>query len=295
MPVVTPYPPAPPTISNNRITVDLFLRQPARVQRSVERLAALRFLADFIFADGPTADGGAVVYDVVTQQYLFLDDDVQQIEPGSEFPLLGYTEPEPQVAVSRKYGGEVPVTYEDVRRNRIDKLNRAMTRLRNTITRKVDTIAMAALRAAALNTHAGADWTTAATDVIADIATAASLVTRLDLGYTTDTVLLNPLQELDLLVDQDIRNALPRERTDVPIATGNLGRLMGHDFIVSNRINAGEAFVLTRGTIGSISDEVPLYARPLDDPRKETWFVHGARLPAVYVTDPLSGTRITGI
>jgi hypothetical protein len=292
----SPFPPAPPTVSaTNLITVSLFLNSPARVQRSIETLAYQRFIADVVFGTGPTATGGAVIYDQLADGYLFMDRDVQEIAPGAEFPLLTSSAPVPLVAIARKWGGEVLLTDEEVRRDNRNVLQRELQRLRNTIVRKVDTLAMAALRAAPTNTMAASgSWATAATDIIADLAQAVESVTQRDLGYEPDTVLLNPAQEVALLKDVDIRTALPRERTDVPVATGNLGRLLGLDFIVSNRINAGEVFVLQRGAIGGISDEVPLYTKPIPDERREVTFLHGARVTTPYVTDPLAATRITG-
>jgi hypothetical protein len=291
----SPYPPAPPVVNGQLITVSQFVTNPARVQRAITDLTIGRYVTDVVFGQGPTATGGAVIYDQVTQADTFLADDVQEIEPGGEFPLLGDTDLGPLVAIARKYGGEVPLTDEEVRRDNRNVLNRRMVKLRNTIIRKTDTVSMAALRAAPLITQvASGDWSTAATDIISDLATATNAVDRLDLGYVCDTVLINPDQELDLLKDKDIRDALPRERDNGLIRTGNLGRLMGLDFVVSNRVLPGEVFVVMRKVIGSVSDEVPLYARPIPEPRRERTFIHGARVVTPYVTDPKAGVRITG-
>lgn len=291
-----PYPAGAPVVAGNNITVDAFLRNPARVQRAIENLTYQRFIADVLFTAGPTAEGGAVVYDqVVDEGHLFLERDVQEVEPGSEFPILNSGQAMPLVAVARKYGGEVFLTDEQVRRDRRDVLARETTRLRNTIVRKVDTVAMAALRAAPTQTLAASgDWGTVAGAAIADTATASNMVSSLDMGYEVDTAFLNPAQELDLLLDSSIRDALPRESTTVPIATGKLGRLMGVDFVVTNRVNPGEVFYVDRGMAGSISDEVPLYARPIRDERRESVFIHGARVVVPYVTDPKSVVRVTG-
>lgn len=291
-----PFPVAPPTVAGNVITVSMFLNDPTRVQRSIENITNLRFVADVVFSEGPAIPSGSVIYDqIVEQGQIFLAGDVQEIEPGADFPILNALEAGPLVAVARKYGGEVFLTYEDRRRDRRDKLGRRLTQLRNTIVRKVDRIAMAALRAAPIiQQNASGDWSTAATDIVRDAAVAKNAITRLELGYMPDTVLINDDQELDLMSDKDIRDALPRERDDTLIRTGNVGRLMGMDWLATSQVNPGEVFVLQRKVAGSISDEVPLYARPIDEPRQERVYLHGARLPAVYVTDPKSVVRITG-
>lgn len=291
-----PYPPPMPTVSGTNITVSAFLNNPTRVQRTVDDLTTQRFVADVIFADGPQVTGGAVIYDQVTSDDLYLTGgDVQTIAPGAEFPLLSSADKAPLVAAAQKYGAEVFLTDEEVRRDRRDVLRRELAKLRNNVVRKVDAVAIAALAAApTLTGAASGDWTTAATDRIGDIAVGLNAINNTDLGYVADTVLLNPAQELDLLKSKDIRDALPRERDDSLIRTGNMGRLMGADFIVSNRVPAGTVYFLQRKVVGSISDEVPLYARPIADERRERTYIHGGRVVVAYVTDPQAAYRMTG-
>lgn len=291
-----PFPPAPPTVNGELITVSMFLRDPVRVQRTIEDITNLRFVGDVIFGQGPDAAGGTILYDQITDQgQIFLDRDVEEIAPGADFPLLNGLEQGPLVAVAKKYGGEVFLTDEDIRRDRRDKLGRRLTQLRNTIVRKVDRIAMAALRAAPIiQQTASADWSTASTDITRDLAVGKNGITRLELGYQPDTALIHDDQELDLVSDKDIRDALPRERNDSLIRTGNVGRLMGLDFITTSQVAAGEVFILQRKVAGSISDEIPLYTRVIPEARTERTYLHGARLPAAYVTDPKSVVRITG-
>lgn len=291
-----PYPPVPPTVSGQFITVSMFLNDPVRVQRAIENITNLRFVADVILSQGPAIPGGSVLYDqITTQGQIFLDRDVEEIEPGADFPLLNGLEQGPLVAIARKYGGEVFITYEDERRDRRDKLGRRLTQLRNTIVRKVDRIAMATVRAAPIiQQTASGSWLTSATDIVRDIAVAKNAITRQELGYFPDTALVNDDQELAMQVDKDIRDALPRELQDGLIRTGNVGRIMGLDFIATSQVLPGEVIVLQRKTAGSISDEIPLYTRPIRDERAERVYLHGARLPAVYITDPKSIVRITG-
>lgn len=291
----SPFPPDAPTISGDKITVSVFLNTPARVNRAIQALTNERFIADVIFQTGPQATGGAVVYDQVTASDLYLDRDVQEIEPGSEFPILTSTEPTPLVAIAKKYGGEVFLTYEQIRRDNRQILNREMTKLRNTIVKRVDTLALAFLDAAPILTDtASADWSTSTTDIIADLVDFVNAIESQDLGYVADTVLLNPAQAADLLKDKDIREALPRERSDVPIATGKLGKLLGLDFIVTNRVPAGTVYVLQRGIVGGLSDEIPAYAKTIDSERDERIYIHGARVVTPYVTDPKAVLKATG-
>lgn len=293
----TTYPPAPPTIDGQgRITVEQFLKTPTRVQRVIADMTAQRFLAERIFGTG-NADGGAVIYDQLTgSDNLYTERDVQAIEPGSEFPLTDVGELAPKVAAVSKWGGAGIVTYEAARRDARDVLNRKLTRIRNTIVRKVDTVAIAALNGAPVGGAVGTDWSNTTTrDAIGDIARATNNIDNLDLGYVADTVLINPTQELELFLDKSIRDALPREATTNPIASGKLQGLMGLTWYASNRVPLGTAYVLASQQAGSLHDEVPLYSRVVDQPERERYLIQAARVTVPVITDPLAVYRLTGL
>lgn len=294
----TTYPPAPPSIDGQgRITVEQFLKTPTRVQRTIADLTAERYLAERIFGSG-TAEGGAVIYDQLTAaDSLYTDRDVQAIEPGSEFPLTDSGESAPKVAAVSKWGGAGIVTYEAARRDNRDVLNRKLTRIRNTIVRKVDTVAIAALNAAPINGSVGTDWSEAATrDAVGDVAKATNKIDNLDLGYVADTVLINPTQELELFLDKGLRDSLPRENnTTNPIASGRISGLMGLTWYASNRVPLGTAYVLASTQAGSLRDELPLYSRVVDQPERERYLIQAARVTVPVVTDPLAVYRLTGL
>lgn len=294
----TPFPPVPAAISGQNLTLSLFLNNPARVQRTLEELSSQRFIADRIFAGGPAASGGAVIYDQVTAENLYTLRDIQEITPGSEFPIVNGAEPNPLVALVKKWGGSAIFTYEQVRRNQLDVLRRELIRLRNTIVKKVDTVAIATLDASPKQTQsASGDWTTAATDIISDVETAKNKIDLIDMGYEASWVLINPAQALDIRKDADIRTAYPRENLGANLlnkGAADLAGILGLDWYVSNRVTAGEVWV-GAGTVGFISDEIPgPYSRVLDEMDKERWRVMAARVPTMGVTDPKAVVKITG-
>lgn len=294
----TPYPPAPPTVNGTVISVDAFLNNPARVQRTIERLTLNRFVADFIFAAGPP--GSSVLYDQLLASDFFTARDVQEIEPGSEFPIVNSGEQMPKVAVVKKWGGAAVLTYEAVRRDNRALLNRELTRLRNTIIRKIDTVGMAVLDAAPIQALVGTgDWSVGTSKPLNDLEQARTMIDDADMGYVADTVMLNPAQRFDLRTRDDVRALLPREGTGTagnPVLTKELANLAGYEnWIVSNRITAGIGYVLAAKMIGNISDELPLYSRVIDQQERERYLVQSARVAVPYVTDPKAVVRISGI
>lgn len=311
---ITPYPQASPTVSGVDVTVSAYLNTPARVQKAITDFTVLRFVCDKILARGPQATGGAVVYDQVTQTYFFLDRDVQSIQPGSKFPILAGGEQLPSVAPVSKIGGEVMLTYEAVRRDNRNLLAREMKRLGNNVVRNVDSRVVAALNAAPIYTMTAVGaWTTGTNDPLADIATAAEMVYGPDLGYKPDTILMNPSDHAVAVKNTTLRAALPRENIGMqsatiganheptgggianPIFGGFVNELEGLTIYLTNRVPAGTAYILEAMSVGSYSDEIPEYYRTIDEPREETFFIHGARLMVPYITDPLACVKISGI
>ncbi len=311
---VTPYPQGFPTISGVNVTMSVFLRTPARVQKAITDFTLERFVMDKIFSKGPAATGGAVIFDQVTQTFFFLDRDVQEVRPGSRFPVLAGGEQLPSVATVRKLGGEVMLTVEAVRRDNRDLLARELRRLGNNVVRYVDASAVAALNAAPIYTMtAAATWSTAGTDPLADIATAAEMIYGPDLGYVPDVLMMNPGNHAIAVKNTTLRAALPRENINMraaglgpdheptgggisnPIFGGFINELEGLTIYLTNRVPLGTAYILQSKMVGSYSDEVPEYYKPIYEPREETTYIHGARITVPYVTDPLACVKITGI
>lgn len=295
------YPPLAPTITGENITVSTFLDNPARVTRVVADLVAQRFIADLIFSAGPLATGGAVVYDQVTGGYVFLDRDVEAIQPGAEFPLLTGADLLAKVASVEKYGGAVEFTKEAIQRNRIDLLNNRLTQLRNTIVRKADSVAIGVLDAAPINNAVGTDWTAATGEqVIANMITAIGLINNPDNGYVASDGFLNPTQADEIMAKKDVRDAMqaPGDPGRV-LRTGTLGDILNVTWHKSNRIPAGELRVVASGSVGGISDEdavgTQVFPWQTDQTRRQVSTLMGWRSFAPFVTDPLAVTRMTGI
>jgi len=293
----TMYPPGTPQYAGNLLTVDRFLKNPPQVERAITDLTRQRFVADELYAAGPQAVGGAVVYDqLLTGGEFFTERDVEAIAPGADFPIVSEGIAEPLVAKAAKYGGAAVFTYEEIDRDRRDVLNRNLTKLRNTIVRKVDAIAMAALNAAPVQTQtASGDWTVTSTDIIGDLETARIAIDEQDMGYVADLVIINPAQKLDLKRNPGIREALPRESLAGNLLGGaDLGNLLGFRWAISNRVPAGTVWVTASKIVGSISDEVPLYSRVVDEPRNERRLVMAGRRVVPFITDPRAAVRMTG-
>jgi hypothetical protein len=293
------YPPPPPTVSGNTISIYEWLAQPARVQRTITDLTAERFVADRVLAPGPRATGGAVIFDQVLASELYAARDIQAIEPGSEFPIVTTTEAAPLVARTIKWGGAGIITYEQRDRDDRDQLARTLTRIRNTIVKKVDAVAIASLLAAPhLTQAASGTWTSGTAAIFKDVATAVVAVDKLDMGYTITDALISPTTELNMITNDKLMGQLPREsnnRITSPIASIRMQGLLGLTWYPTNRVADDDVILVAGRTVGSISDEKPLYSRVVDQPAQERVLVMAARLTVPFITDPKACVRIQGV
>lgn len=313
------YPGDSPTI-----TVAALLKQPPLLLRRLADLSYMRYVADRIFIQGTpdqVAGGGARFQ---RAESIFPDRSVEAVGMRSLYPRTGWNEAIMTAAV-KKYGLEFPVADEQRRRNALDVVERGMRKLANGMVSFVDSIAMALLLADpdVQTQTASGDWTTAATDIIADLIKARQKVRDINLGYEADTLIINPAQETDMLTDADVRAALPREGVNFIAGglidnsganTGQVGPapLLGfRNIIVTPNLTAGSVLVGMAKMVGTIADEAPeaaegyisydpgagqsrIYMKIYRNDDQDETIVRCARFPAMWVAEPKSFVRITG-
>jgi hypothetical protein len=296
------------------LTVHALLKSPRTLSRNLTNLASKRFVADRLLARGTPemVAGGAAVYQ--QSENIYPDRNVQEVGVRAEFPRAGWTEAIFTAAV-HKYGLEIPISFESIRRNQLDQVARAQRKLANAIVKFVDGVTMTMLLAAGSGLLTGAasgDWTTAATDIAADIAKAKQAIYDQDEGYDPDTIVLNSAQELDLLSDKDIRDAMPRETSSSTVQTGRAPLVMGiRQMLVTNSLTAGKVIVAESKTLGTIADERPepgegyqgydpgddkatVFVKIYDEDKTDDRVVRCARWPAMWIAEPKAGYIITG-
>lgn len=304
MPYTVSSPPPAPTISGSTISIDAWLANPVRVTRFLNDLAAGYSIADRMLSAGPDIPGGALIFDQLLTTDWFLDADVEEIRPLANFPDLTDSAANPKVAASAKYGGQVTISREQKMRNRWDVVMRELIKLRNTVVRKKDTVAIAAIDAAPVQTLAGVDLTSAtAQQVITMLATAKGLIDNLEMGYDADLVLFNPIQGDELIGNASLLTILqqdgPAPGSGQPLRTGVLGRILDMEVVKSNRVTAGTARVVDSRMVGGISQEegsgvlTNIYETDRSGP-KDT-HVQGWWPGLVYISDPKAAVNVSGV
>lgn len=292
--------PAAPTINGREITIDMLLKNPQYIESRVANLALENFIAPYIFAQGPALTTGVVKYDTVLKNDLYLTRGLRTIAEKAEYPIVDAAEPAPSVAIAGKFGGQYEISYEAQRRNAIDVMDRVQVKMANDQVQKVDADAMD-LFAADDNVPefdaAGNGWGDAVNgNIFLDIARASSTIRNQRLGYRGNLVLINPAENISIMSSEAIRAALPRENPATnPVLSAQINGLFGLEWIESEHVPMGTAYLLQRGAIGTIADEVPWNVRVIDEPKRDVTIMLGGRTTVQFITDPLAAVRITGV
>lgn len=296
------------------ITVDALLQRPQLLVRQLTDLVYQRFVADAIFTRGGPGQvtGGAVWYQ--RAESIFLDRDPEEVGVRSEFPRAGWTE-EVFSAFVHKYGLEVPIAYESIRRNQIDQVARAQRKLANGLVRFVDTMAIDFILADTdlLGDSATGHWGGGSDDIIKDLASARTDIENQNQGYVADTVVMSPTNNLQLLLNEDIRNALPRETSSGSIQTGRPVPILGFDnMIVTPQMPDEKVLVCQSKVFGTVADEQPdasegystynagggfatLFVKVYNNENRDERIIRCARFPAMWISEPKAAYVIDSV
>lgn len=296
-PVNTQYPLALPTLNGNSITVDLMLKEPTRITNYLSDITLQNFWADRVFSAAGGVSGGALLYSQLMANDLYTDRDIQNVEPGGEFPIVTTSRPEPKLAVVEKFGGKFPVTDEARDRNDPILLQQETQKLGFTMNRGIHRRAIATLDASitAIGSDVqmvGTSWADAAALTLtttnnaalpaADFAKTQLKADTFELGGSFNLWIVNPQEYYNFQV-------IYGDRAAAMLAAWNV------DMISTNRVAAGEAYVLVEGQVGQMRLEKALSTETWRDPDVQSTWVQSDVRPLYAVTNPYSCLKVTGL
>ncbi len=302
------YPATAPALNADVLTISRFLNDPTLVNRRVNELASLKFISDFLLTGRHNIEGGALLYEIAGSGGLYTSRDPEIVAPGAEYPRATPTEGAVALAKASKWGQDIPITDERIKREKTRALERGLSQVATTVIRKIDTVAMTGIGAAVTKTiAASAAWTSATPSIFLDVARAAASIEEEDQGYEADTVVCSPT--LFAYVRNALLPALPRESADTTLTTGELPAVNGLTFVPSNRLPAGtNALVLDRKVFGGIGYEDLPSPEYEGDPAtgietwsrrnpaaNDEWLVRGRRPVVPVIQEPSAGRKITGV
>lgn len=302
------YPPAPPTMTNNLLSVHRLLKSPTLVQRQLRTLADLRFVADRILTQRFRTSGGAVQYEI--SEPLTNTREVEAIAPGAEYPRDTPGIGTAAVAAVSKWGEAVFLADEQIKRSVYggQAVDRALRKTVNTIISKVDGLATAAVASAVTATRSAiAGWESdAGARMYRDIELGAATILDLNDGYNPNTVLMSTEKYALLITDQNIATLRRRESDSNPIYGGMIESIGKYQIIhtASSNLPSDDVWVFDRDQLGGMADEPdadPGFAmsdqgvqvKVVRVEERDGWDLMARRITVPIVTEPNAGVKIT--
>jgi hypothetical protein len=291
------HPLGPPSLNGTEITIDFALENPTRITRTLEDLTLQKFLVDKVFRNEGGVTGGAVLYDVLEENELYLTRDVEPIEPGGVYPIVDGDRRAPAIAPVEKWGGKVFYLDESKRRNKTGLFASKITKLGNTMVRRVNTNTMAVLNAAVAKygrTMVANDWTK-----IVTAGTSASTAQKYPLADIAAAVAQSEREELDIVFNLLIMN--PTEWANGVTLHGSTGGFkailedLGFTWFVTNRQPAGKVKVVAEQEVGGYNVEQPITTITYRDEDHDKTWIKSSVLPVEYVDNPFGILELTGL
>ena len=302
------YPAATPTLSGVLLTIHNMLQSPTLIRRRLQTLGDLRFAADQILTGRYRSSGGAVISE--QNQPLFTNRPVESVAPGAEYPFANLTEGVPSIQAVKKWGQAVELTDERIKRfvNGGDEVDRCFRLVINSVIKKVDALAMAAIASNVTATQAAsAAWNTATPAILRDVENARAAVIDLDRGFMPDTILMKTTKYATLITDDKVNTLRRRETTDNPVYGGSVDTFAGLRVVTTSASNlpTDDVWLIDSNQLGGMADETevdPGYtvaeqAVQIQNervPRRDKWDLWGRRITVPVINEPGAAIRITG-
>lgn len=301
------YPPPAPTVSGDFTTIHTLLQRPDLIARRLRTIAEQRFIADALLTGRFNAVGGAIQYE--QGESLYTDRTPEVVRPGTEYPLAGIGLGPTQIAEVQKWGQDIPITDESIKRLNRNPVDRAFLKAVNQMVKQVDSIALAAISSAITQTAAAAaSWATAtAKQIFLDVAKAKAAVIDLNEGYEPDTVVVSTTAWTFAMATFADAGYLPREDRNAPVFTGDFPVIDGMRWLATPNIPLANAATVVDSTqLGGMANEdlggpgytgatMGIEVKSIRDDDKDKYRLRVRRVTVPIVLEPNSGYEITGV
>lgn len=300
-----------PTLAGGNLTLDAMLQYPNVVTRALRTIPQQRFISDRILTGRAPAQGGAIM--VGQSESIFASLAAEAVTPGAEFPESAMGGPPFVLFGVKKWGLDVPVSYEAIRRFNFDLMGRAALKAGNSTVLQVDRTSLATIAASGISTLAAtAPWSAGGAAVMLDVETAVANIIDANMGYMPDTLVLTAGKYATMTSNSTVINAMRREDPDNPVYQGLSGlagsvttqnaaetglKLFGLNVWAvpaANMPGGVSVLVLDSTALGGMADEEPFSVAPILEQKTERWLVRAKRITTPYVMEPLAATSITG-
>jgi hypothetical protein len=302
------YPPAPPTLSGDLLTISRFLQSPTMLSRALRTIMNLRFVSDQLLTNQYRTSGGAISYEI--SEPILNTRAVTAVAPGSTYPFDTPVSGLAALAAVSKWGEASFLSDEKVKRSVYagNEIARTLQKAVNTVVNKVEAITIAAIGSAVTNTvAAGNVWSGASATIFRNVETAAASIIDQNQGYNPDTILMSSTKYALMISDNTVSNLRAREDKTNPIYGGQMTNIGGFNVVFTSvgNLPSDDVWVLDSKLLGGMADEVnndPGYTTidkniQVQSERiagRDGWNLWARRLTVPIVQEPAAGVKITG-
>lgn len=300
------YPAPAPTLSGDTITVNKYLSSPTLVSRRINEIALNRYIGDVLLSARVDVEGGAIQYE--TRGLAQTNRPIESVTPGGEYPLALVGDQVASIAKVDKRGQDTIVTDEEIRRSKVNSVERAMQALVNSNIVDFDGICLSLIASVVTATHGAATaWDSASgATILRDIMLAKAKVTGLNMGYSPNTLVVS--DEVFALVasDEKLIGSMARETASNAVYTGNFPVVAGLRLLPTPNLPSGtEALLVDTNLLGGIGYEnlgggytrgqANVETKSMREDENDQWRLRARRVATPYVTDPGAAIEITGV
>lgn len=256
--------------SGHTVQINDFLKDPLLLQEVVLRMMDKHFLADTLLRNAGTTQSGMIRYRESSPIYANSDPMIRA--EFAEVPIADVSVGKPMVALCEELALGAVISDEMKRRQNFDAMQRQLTAIRNSMTRKWDRTMFRLFfthpRVQRMVVDKAWDDPTARHRI--DIYDAKRLVTEAsadgtsdsEFGFEPNTLVIGRGTEAALFASDEFNKLYMNSPviTEAPIYKGQLDRrIYGLDVYVSPLSDLDDkAIVMQRGVAGFIADELPL-------------------------------------
>lgn len=293
------------------LTVDVMANDPTFIKEHILADLDRSFLEEAIFRNGGENQGVVAWNDDPGVRMI---DDAEVVAEFAEIPLSDVEDGQIRSAVGRKIALGLAVSLEDRRFNRLDKLNKRILALKNTLVASSVQMTLKAFKEADIQTlSVGKTWDKSEANPFKDLSTAKRMIatakpegaTDRKWNFRADTLVI-PESTLELgLTHQTVQNIYRGDAAiENPLYKGILPQtLHGLRVVTSSWLEEDEVYVMQSQTAGFYSDGIPLTVTDLYSPNgqndwggsTQSWRLDAFMNRIVVVDAPKAVVKLQGV
>lgn len=269
----------------------------------IRDLASQRFIADALLTEKYKVVNGVVLYE--SGEPVMIQDPPEIVVPGGEYPRSQADDGPVAGAKTDKWGRDIPVTDESIKRRGISSVNRKMNQLINRMVATVDGAALGVISSKVTQTYAATGGWNSASDIVQSIQLAKAKIRKLGEGYVLDTIVLEPEMYEKAMVLLTEGGYLPREAGN-PINSGEWPQVLNLRWLESPHVPSNVPLLVDTDNLGGMADEKlgsPGYStaqsgievKSIRVDANDRWDLRARRVTIPVVVDPKAAIQITGV